>query len=218
MSLIKSALVARGTFVLCEYDASEEGDDLTEISRKVLGKIPRTGVIRSYVFGGHTFNYLLEKDLIFLCVAAMNAGSELVFQFLGDFRSRFATELARNTKAVDLTRILKGIMDEYNNNTSTTKVRQMERELEDVTDMMRDNLGKVMERGEGLDSLMAKTNILSSESISFRTSAKQFHDTLWWQDQRGRMMLGLVAACVLCMFSWYVWSSWHRTSVALEDE
>eukprot|EP00913_Durusdinium_trenchii_P008644 g8118.t1 len=60
--LILSAAVARGTFVLCEYDASTGADDLTEISRKVLPKIPRTGAIRSYVYGGHTFNYLLDKD------------------------------------------------------------------------------------------------------------------------------------------------------------
>lgn len=33
--LVKSALVARGTFVICEYDASTGNDDLNEISRKV---------------------------------------------------------------------------------------------------------------------------------------------------------------------------------------
>merc|ERR1719277_715811 len=148
----------------------------------------------------------------------MNAGSELVFQFLGDFRSKFQTLLARNMKAVELTKILKGLMDEYNHETSSTKVRQMERELEDVTDMMRDNLGKVMERGERIDSLMEKTNILSSESVSFRTAAKTFHDTVWWQDQRGRMLLALCAACVVVVASWYAWSSWHRSLSAALDE
>lgn len=86
--LILSASVARGTFVLCEYDASTGADDLTEISRKVLPKIPRTGAIRSYVYGGHTFNYLLDKDLIFLCIAAPTA-TELVFEFLNEFRRTF---------------------------------------------------------------------------------------------------------------------------------
>ena len=39
------------------------GEDLNEVSRKVLSKIPRTGGLRSYVYAGYTFNYLLDKDL-----------------------------------------------------------------------------------------------------------------------------------------------------------
>merc|ERR1719356_37706 len=97
-------------------------------------------------------------------------------------------------------------------------MKQMERELEGVTDMMRDNLGKVMERGERIDSLFDKATSLSSESVSFRSAAKTFHDTVWWQDQRGRMMLALCIACIVVVASWYMWSSWHQTPSAIIDE
>merc|ERR1719476_1097470 len=116
--MIKSALVARGTFVVCEYDASTGGEDLNEISRKALAKIPRTGAIRSYVYAGYTFNYLLEKDLIFLCVAAVAAGTELVFQFLGEFRRGFQ-KLQRQLNGADgraeMTRMLMDLIARYNN-------------------------------------------------------------------------------------------------------
>ena len=36
---------------------------------------------------------------------------------------------------------------------------------QDVTDMMRNNLGKVMERGERIDSLLDKTSALKAESV-----------------------------------------------------
>ncbi|CAE8648464.1 unnamed protein product, partial [Polarella glacialis] len=186
--LIQSGLVARGTFVLCEYDASTGSDDLTEISRKVLGKIPRTGAIRSYVYAGHTFNYLLEKDLIFLCIAASSTGSELVFQFLGEFRRSFESlsrKLNGGNREAELTRMLRDLISRYNTDKSKNQMRQMEQELEDVTDLMRDNLSKVMERGERIESLIDKTSQLKNESVSFRANAKKYNDDAWWRDQKG---------------------------------
>lgn len=207
--IIKSALVARGTFVICEYDASTGNDDLNEISRKVLGKIPKTGAIRSYVYAGHTFNYMLDKDIIFLCIAAMTAGSELVFQFLRDLRARYE-KMARQSSSADrsseLARMLQVLLSSYNNDNSSTKVRQMEQELEDVTEMMRDNIGKVMERGEKIESLLDKTSLLKSESLSFRTTAKNYNDKLWWQDQKGRLIL---AACVSVIVLFFVWRTYE---------
>mmetsp|Transcript_16369 Transcript_16369/g.46806 ORF Transcript_16369/g.46806 Transcript_16369/m.46806 type:complete len:228 (+) Transcript_16369:120-803(+) len=214
--LIKSALVARGTFVLCEYDASTAGDDLTEVSRKVLSKIPRTGSIRSYMYGGHTFNYLVEKDLLFLCIAVDSAGRELVFQFLEEFRSSFDqhSRHAGPNRGAELTRTLRDLIMQYNSEGSTTKVKQMQQELDDVTDMMRDNLGKVMERGERLESLIDKTHQLSSDSTAFRSGAKRYNDTLWWRDQRGRMMLGLVFVAVVVIASWYYFGAMHSRAHA----
>mmetsp|Transcript_67222 Transcript_67222/g.179038 ORF Transcript_67222/g.179038 Transcript_67222/m.179038 type:complete len:219 (-) Transcript_67222:54-710(-) len=211
--LIKSALVAKGTFVVCEYDASKGNDDLNEISRKVLGKIPRTGSIRSYIYAGYTFNYLLEKDLIFLCIAAVAAGSELVFQFLGEFREDFeklSRRFAGADRQAEMTRMLRDLIARYNNEKGSTKVQRMEMELEEVTDMMRDNISRVMERGERIESLIDKTTALKSESVSFRSNAKRYNDDLWWRDQRGRMMFGLLVFVVLVGLSWHFWSAWHR--------
>lgn len=198
--LIKSALVARGTLVICEFDASTGADDLNEISRKVLGKIPRTGAIRSYVYAGYTFNYLLEKDHIFLCIAAVAAGSELVFKFLGELRQSFLRQHRQvngPNRAAELTRMLRDLIGQYNSDNSTTKVKQMEQELEAVTEMMRDNVSKVMERGERIESLIDKTAMLKSESVSFRTQARRHNDEAWWREQRGRLIFGFCILAIL---------------------
>lgn len=200
--LILSASVARGTFVLCEYDASTGADDLTEISRKVLPKIPRTGAIRSYVYGGHTFNYLLDKDLIFLCIAAPTA-TELVFEFLNEFRRTFESLSRRSNREVELARMLRDLIMRYNSD-GGGRVQQVERDLEDVTDMMRNNLGKVMERGERIDSLLDKTSALKAESVSFRSSAKRYNDDLWWKDQRGKMFLCILALAIVVILTWLI--------------
>eukprot|EP00933_Yihiella_yeosuensis_P043133 TRINITY_DN37878_c0_g1_i1.p1 TRINITY_DN37878_c0_g1~~TRINITY_DN37878_c0_g1_i1.p1 ORF type:complete len:217 (-),score=25.04 TRINITY_DN37878_c0_g1_i1:86-736(-) len=211
-SVIEAALVARGTFVLCEYDASTgHNEDLTEISRKVLPKIPRTGAIRSYVYAGHTFNYLLEKDLIFLCIATTSSGSEVVFQFLNEFRRSFESQRRTNgNKEAELTRMLRDLITKYNSEKG--KMRCVEEDLEDVTDLMRDNLTKVMERGERIESLIDKTDQLKFESSSFRKNAKRYNDDLWWRDQRGRILLGICILVIISFISW--WMLGNRTKAA----
>eukprot|EP00928_Gymnodinium_smaydae_P098572 TRINITY_DN9196_c0_g4_i1.p1 TRINITY_DN9196_c0_g4~~TRINITY_DN9196_c0_g4_i1.p1 ORF type:complete len:217 (+),score=22.55 TRINITY_DN9196_c0_g4_i1:75-725(+) len=202
---IKCALVARGTFVICEYDASTGSDDLCQVSRKALARIPRTGAIRSYVYGGHTFNYLLDKDLIFLCVASVAVGSELALQFLQEFRreyEKFVRLPGGADKTAELTRSLRELIGSYNSQRNTTKVRQMEQELEDVTDMMRDNLSKVMERGERIESLIDKTAMLRTESVSFRAGAKRHSDAMWWREQRGNIIMGLCLMMIVGLTCW----------------
>merc|ERR1712039_1090835 len=116
-------------------------------------------------------------------------GSELVFQFLTDFRRSFeklSRQLNGQNRGAELTRMLRDLIGSYNDEHGSSKVQQMEQELDYVTDMMRDNIGKVMERGERIESLLDKTSLLKSESVSFRNHAKRHNDEQWWRDQRGR--------------------------------
>mmetsp|Transcript_52174 Transcript_52174/g.124340 ORF Transcript_52174/g.124340 Transcript_52174/m.124340 type:complete len:219 (+) Transcript_52174:74-730(+) len=203
--LVKSALVARGTFVLCEYDASSGSDDLNEMSRKVLGKIPKNGSTTSYVYAGHTFNYLVDndKDIVFLCVTAVSAGSELSCKFLKDVRRKFEVHNSTGrSSAAELTRMLRDLIAHYNKDQGKSQVQKMEEELEDVTEMMRDNLSKVMERGERIESLLDKTANLRSESTSFRKGASKHNQLLWWRDNKGRIAILLCALVMLCFMVW----------------
>lgn len=199
---VRYALAARGTFVICEYDATEGREDLDEISRKVLGKIPRTGAVRSYVFGTHTFNYLVEKDMIFLCTAATGASTELVFQFLRELSRSFAQAQSAGKDRGELTRLIKGLMEHYNSDKGATKVQKMERDLEDVTEMMRDNVGKVLERGEQIESLIDKTSSLGMETTRFRGQARSHNTEMWWRDVQTRLILWLLLGCLVFFLLW----------------
>lgn len=46
---------------------------------------------------------------------------------------------------------------------------------------MRENLSKVAERGEGLDSLQNKTDDLATSAQSFRRGANQVRKKMWWK-------------------------------------
>merc|ERR1711920_18222 len=91
-----------------------------------------------------------------------------VFDFLREFRRSFekmTRQLSSTDRKSELTRMLADLISQYNNQQGSSKVQRMEQELENVTDIMRDNISKVMERGERIESLIDKTTALNSESF-----------------------------------------------------
>merc|ERR1719253_671023 len=124
----------------------------------------------------------------------------MVFRFLADFKRDYENVARKNSggdRGAEMTRMLRDLISQYNKDKGGGKVRQMEQELEDVTDMMRDNISKVMERGERIESLIDKTALLKNESVSFRAGAQRHNDELWWRDSRGRILLFVLIAFVV---------------------
>lgn len=63
-------------------------------------------------------------------------------------------------------------------------------QISGVTDAMRDNVGRLLERGDQLDQLSARSEHLSSTADSFRTSAVRLRRNVWWQNTKGRLVIG----------------------------
>lgn len=54
---------------------------------------------------------------------------------------------------------------------------------------MRDNINKVSERGERLDSLQDKTDNLAVSAQGFRRGANRVRKAMWWKDMKMRMCI-----------------------------
>jgi vesicle-associated membrane protein 4 len=54
---------------------------------------------------------------------------------------------------------------------------------------MRENINKVAERGERLDSLQDKTDNLAVSAQGFRRGANRVRKQMWWKDMKMRMCL-----------------------------
>lgn len=62
---------------------------------------------------------------------------------------------------------------------------------------MRDNINKVAERGERLDSIENKTDNLAISAQGFRRGANRVRKDMWWKDMKMRMCLILGIIIVL---------------------
>lgn len=54
---------------------------------------------------------------------------------------------------------------------------------------MRENINKVSQRGEALDSLQDKTDNLATSAQGFRRGANRVRKDMWWKDMKMRVCL-----------------------------
>ena len=62
-------------------------------------------------------------------------------------------------------------------------------QIDDTVGVMRENINKVSQRGERLDSLQDKTDNLATSAAGFRRGANRVRKQMWWKDMKMRMCL-----------------------------
>ncbi|XP_022085221.1 vesicle-associated membrane protein 4-like [Acanthaster planci] len=77
------------------------------------------------------------------------------------------------------------------------KVQHVQRQVNEVVEIMHDNIGKVLDRGERLDDLQEKSDDLAYSASMFRVSAKGLRSHFWWQECKMRLLLLIVVVVIL---------------------
>jgi hypothetical protein len=67
---------------------------------------------------------------------------------------------------------------------------------------MRENLDKVVARGEQLSNLEEKTAELEFDAGAFRGRATALHRTMWWQSLRLKLLIGAGVLVVIFIAVW----------------
>ncbi|CAG5135659.1 unnamed protein product [Candidula unifasciata] len=87
---------------------------------------------------------------------------------------------------------------------SDHKMTQLKGQVDDVVDIMKSNVNKVIERGDRLEDLQDKSESLSSNSDMFRTRSKSLHKAMWWKNCRMKLILALVLAVIIAIIIIYL--------------
>ena len=72
-------------------------------------------------------------------------------------------------------------------------------EIDSTVNVMRNNINKVSERGERLDSLQDKTDNLAVSAQGFRRGANRVRKQMWWKDMKMRIciIVGIIILLVI---------------------
>ncbi len=73
----------------------------------------------------------------------------------------------------------------------------LQNQVREVTDIMRENVSKMLDRGERLDELNARSEALSDASAEFRSSSLRVRNRMWWQNTKAKLAMGGAGAVVL---------------------
>ncbi|KAJ5772324.1 Synaptobrevin [Penicillium odoratum] len=72
----------------------------------------------------------------------------------------------------------------------------LQAQIDDTVGVMRENITKVSQRGERLDSLQDKTDNLAVSAQGFRRGANRVRKQMWWKDMKMRVCLVI---CVIIL-------------------
>lgn len=65
----------------------------------------------------------------------------------------------------------------------------LRQQIDDTVGVMRENINKVSQRGERLDSLQDKTDNLAVSAQGFRRGANRVRKQMWWKDVKMRIWI-----------------------------
>ena len=81
---------------------------------------------------------------------------------------------------------------------------------------MRENINKVSQRGERLDSLQDKTDNLAVSAQGFRRGANRVRKQMWWKDMKMRMCLiaGIIILLIVIIVPAGKYASTYQSAYA----
>ncbi|KAJ4791816.1 hypothetical protein LUZ62_043062 [Rhynchospora pubera] len=164
------SFVAKGTVVLAEHTWFFE--NIRTIAIQCLAKLPPNSNKYTYSCDGHTFNFLVEKSFVFLVVANMGLGLSAPFLFLERVKEDFVQQYGLDINDEGHDSHLFNISYSLDCDFGPRLKEHMQycindpeemRKLTDLTKMkgiMMDNIEKVLDRGEKIELIVDKTEIL----------------------------------------------------------
>jgi len=78
------------------------------------------------------------------------------------------------------------------NQAGNQRTAALQAQIDDTVGVMRENINKVSQRGERLDSLQDKTDNLAVSAQGFRRGANRVRKEMWWKDVKMRICLIVV--------------------------
>ncbi|KAH0628553.1 hypothetical protein JD844_009887 [Phrynosoma platyrhinos] len=83
------------------------------------------------------------------------------------------------------------------NLTSNRRLQQTQAQVEEVVDIMRVNVDKVLERDQKLSELDERADALQAGAQVFESSAAALKRKYWWKNCKMMIMLGVICAIVV---------------------
>ena len=83
------------------------------------------------------------------------------------------------------------LMHTYNTAPPTDELTRAQNELNQVKDIMVHNVEQILNRGERIELLVDKTDVMAGRATAFRRGARTVRRQMWWRDQK------MVALCIV---------------------
>jgi len=197
------SLVARGQDVLADYTSSGLTGNFSTVTTVLLKKIPNQDGKLSYIYDKYIFHYMVSDGLIYLCMTDREFARLVAFQFLSDIQKRFLASFGPRAKSAiayafqgDFGKVLQQQTENYNS-AKNDKLAKVQEEISQVKDVMIKNIDKVLVRGEKIELLVDKTEVLDQHAFKFKKNSRGLARAMCWKNAKLTVIIIIVLIVVL---------------------
>jgi vesicle-associated membrane protein 7 len=161
----------------------------TMVRNQLLPKITDPSAIptgeKRVSYGGDTnlVQILYRSKLAFLCVTEKTYPAYMAFKYLDKVATNFIAfyrEDAHRTPQAcqSFSRQLKQEADFFNS-PDADKLKKIHRDIDQVKNVMVENIDSILTRGDKIENILEKTNLLLGESTTFQTNSNSLRRKMW---------------------------------------
>ncbi|GAA5976361.1 hypothetical protein JCM5350_001433 [Sporobolomyces pararoseus] len=198
MSLLH-ALIARGTTILVEHDASGSSQ-YSNVTQTLLSKIPPNDSKLTYAADEILIHYQKTNGIISMVVAQDSAGRRMPFGFLASLHRQvefyLSFSLLRELSnlpafgANSFEKEIQKLMKQYEENPPQDAIKQGQAELAATKDVMVKSIDAVLSRGERIEILVDRTDEMSQQARAFRKRSTVLRRKMWWKNVKVLIAIG----------------------------
>ena len=146
---------------------------------KLLARFPDSDGRNTYKYDDfHDFHLYSAGGLFFLCLAEHGVQLRVAYGLLTALQEKFVSnydgrwQRANAYAMSDFAHVISGELKRFNDPESD-KMHRLKNDIADVKDVMRNNITKVLERGEQIELLVDKSEALRESAVVFHKRAKK---------------------------------------------
>ncbi|RHW74126.1 vesicle-associated membrane protein [Trypanosoma brucei equiperdum] len=190
--LISASFVSYQRVIVAEHRVTATMKGVVDV---MLEQLPRYDTKAVYQYDESVFHFLVENELVYGCVTGVDHTKRVVFEFLSRIRDFFKKEFAGSDRryprpsAISFSAcskfgaVLSDNMRSFNETNSTGKLGEINKLVDDTKHTMLGNIDVLIDRGERIELLCHKTEVLNTGSRAFQSSAR----SLKWKVCMGKM-------------------------------
>eukprot|EP01112_Ceratiomyxa_fruticulosa_P022337 TRINITY_DN8143_c1_g1_i1.p1 TRINITY_DN8143_c1_g1~~TRINITY_DN8143_c1_g1_i1.p1 ORF type:complete len:216 (-),score=35.18 TRINITY_DN8143_c1_g1_i1:99-746(-) len=187
-----------------EYYRTQAKQILKTLSLKSVNKL----TIDS---GDYYFAYMIENDVCYLTLCEKLYPKKLAFTFLEELQKEFDTSYGSEIKSakrpyafVQFDTFIQKTKKLYQDTRTQRNLSKLTEDLADVHKIMSSNIKEILGRGEKIDSVASKSEVLLHESSKFEKEALSLSSKMFWKTY-GPLFVVLAIVLLLLYARYYFW-------------
>lgn len=213
MPILYSCL-SRGSVILVDKSLGRE--DFQSVAKEILQDVSsyrnkKTSIPRD----NYNYHTVVDSGFVYICVGDEDAGRRMPYNFLDELKQNFVASsslVMRSESAApfefnrEFRQVLADLMEKHNSGKGDN-VTALQNQVHEVTGIMKQNVEKVLERGEKLDDLVDKTDDLQASSNTFKVTSRKISRKMFWRNRKMMIIIAVVSLVVITIIVLIILSS-----------